>query len=267
MNLRVTAFFAGLSATTQACTTDPRGYSGKGFVEAGISIDEAVAFAHGTALFSNEVIRFGPEFDGDVCAIGARKFIDNFNGEPQDAGPSVDLTGPAATLSLPRDLGLYTATAGEQFPWTTGTRIIVESDGGPDVGPFSEPIDLPGGVMLTAAQRQQIPTTLQEPNDLVLTWTSFGKTEPVFVTISGSGSKSLTCKFKDDGLAVIPYSYLDAALCGSCGGSPNSHSVTFSKQNTRNAHVPGYGSVFVRTFIETKVRVYVAPEVGDGYLP
>lgn len=203
-----------------ACTGGDGGGGGgpfRGFVTAGLGRDANFGDGfEGSAAFLSKGISdngFLEGVDGD-CEEIEDVLADSIGF--QDAGETIDLSTPGGTLTLDTFLfpGLYASfSGGPAAMWTTGGTVTITAPGGSGIDAFVRTFPLSGALTLTSPD-PTADAVIDPANDFTLAWTSSGTTDPIFVNIEQENADfetvfSVTCRFDDDGSAVIPASFLE----------------------------------------------------------
>jgi uncharacterized protein (TIGR03437 family) len=124
---------------------------------------------------------FGPVSLGD-CMVYNYRNVHMGLGEPiqpvpLDAGPSIEVTTPAGSTSVPFENGVYSASnlpSGSHFK---GTYSFTGS-GGPDIGAFSASITFPGGGSSFNVSTPNNAGSVIRSEGLTVAWTQPGNTDP-----------------------------------------------------------------------------------------
>lgn len=255
MRTPVRSALALVAATlAPACSGGDGGGGGggafRGFVTAGLGRDATFGDGfEGSAAFLTKGIDDNGFLDGVDGDCG--DFGQDLSGSVgfQDAGETVDLSTDGGTLTLDTFLfpGLYASFAGgDAAMWSMGGTVTITAPGGSAVDAFERTFPLSGALTLTTPD----PTgdaLLDRNADFTIAWTSSGTTDPIFVNIEQENEDfdtvfSLTCRFDDDGSAVVPASFLgDLSTAAGIGTY-----VRISKERiTILTDIPGLGGDLV----------------------
>jgi len=164
-----------------------------------------------------------------------------------DAGAEITLDGPGGPMIVDRGEILLEPWYVAYLPasvYTPGATYTLSIPGGADVGASEVAWTAPSALDVTVPPFNEGDATVEvdRAQDLALAWSSPGSADHVVVRLgqsAGSTTRSLLCRFADDGAATLPAAQLAAFTATPMNSEIPDGVIDIIKYTTRAFPVPG----------------------------